>query len=90
MGGRLVLVGIPGDDKMEIKHSTIRRKGLTMRVARRMKHTYPQAIQLAKGGKVDLTGIVSHHFPLAQTAEAFAMNAAYADGTVKVMIAVSK
>ncbi|MEZ4616933.1 MAG: alcohol dehydrogenase catalytic domain-containing protein [Caldilineaceae bacterium] len=90
LGGRLVLVGIPGDDKMEIKHSTIRRKGLTMRVARRMKHTYPRAIQLAKGGKVDLTGIVSHHFPLAQTAEAFAMNAAYADGTVKVMIAVSK
>ena len=55
-----------------------------------MKHTYPRAIQLARGGKIDLTGIVSHHFPLAQAAEAFAMNAAYADEAVKVMIEVSK
>lgn len=90
LGGRLVLVGIPGDDKMEVKHSTIRRKGLTMRVARRMKHTYPRAIQLALSGKVDLNGIVSHHFPLAEAAEVFAMNAAYEDEVVKVIIEVNQ
>jgi L-iditol 2-dehydrogenase len=88
LGGRLVLVGIPGDDKMELKHSTVRRKGLTMRVVRRMKHTYPRAIQLAMAGKIDLHGMISHRFPLAQTAEAFAMNAAYADEVVKVMIEI--
>ena len=79
LGGRLVLVGIPGDDKMEVKHSTIRRKGLTMRVARRMKHTYPRAIHLATAGKIDLNGMISHRFPLHQTPEAYALNAAFED-----------
>ncbi|MBX3010872.1 MAG: alcohol dehydrogenase catalytic domain-containing protein [Caldilineaceae bacterium] len=86
LGGRLVLVGIPGDDRMTVKHSTIRRKGLTMRVARRMKHTYPRAIHLATAGKIDLTGMVSHRFPLAQTPAAYAMNAAYQDQVIKVII----
>jgi L-iditol 2-dehydrogenase len=89
LGGRLVLVGIPGSDKVELKHSTIRRKGLTMRAARRMQHTYPRAIHLAQSGMVDLNGVVSHHFPLEQTPEAFAMNADYRDQVVKVIIDLS-
>ena len=53
-GGRLVLVGIPGDDRLYLSHGTARRKGLTIRMARRMKHTYPRAIALAQTGQVDL------------------------------------
>ena len=90
LGGRLVLVGIPGPDKLEMKHSTARRKGLTIRLSRRMKHVYPRAIKLAESGAIDVTGIVSHHFPLAKTPEAFAMNTVYADGVVKVVIDVSE
>jgi L-iditol 2-dehydrogenase len=86
LGGRLVLVGIPGSDKMEVKHSTIRRKGLTIRASRRMKHTYPRAIHLASQGLVDLTGLISHRFPLAKTPEAYALNADYRDKVVKVII----
>ena len=88
LGGRLVLVGISENDKLELKHSTVRRKGLTIRLARRMKHTYPRAIRLAQSGAVDLTGAISHRFPLEQTPEAFAMNAAYQDGVVKVVIEI--
>ena len=88
MGGRLVLVGIPGSDKMEFKHSTVRRKGLTMRASRRMKHTYPRAIHMATAGMIDLNGIVSHHFPLEKTPEAFALNTAYHDNVVKIIIDV--
>ena len=87
-GGRLVLVGIPGEDTLVIKHSTARRKGLTIRFSRRMKHTYPRTIPLVACGSADLTGIVSHHFPLSQTPEAYAMNAAYRDNVVKVIIDV--
>jgi L-iditol 2-dehydrogenase len=90
LGGRMVLVGIPGPDKMEMKASTARRKGLTIRMSRRMKHVYPRAIKLAASGKVDLNGIVSHRVPLAQAPEAYAMNAAYEDRVVKVMVEVSK
>ena len=86
LGGRVVLVGIPGDDRLAMKHSTARRKGLTIRVSRRMKHIHRRAIDLILGGRVALSPLVSHRFPLAQAAEAFRLNAAYEDGVVKVVI----
>lgn len=88
LGGTVVLVGIPGDDRLSIKHSTARRKGLTILLCRRMKHVYPRAIDLTQRGAVDLKGLVSHRFPLARAAEAFAMNAAFRDGVVKTVIDV--
>jgi len=85
-GGRVVLVGIPADDQCLFKHSTARRKGLTIVFSRRMKHTYPRAIRLATSGQVDLTGLVSHRFPLAKAAAAFTLNAAYQDNVTKIII----
>jgi len=87
LGGRVVLVGIPSDDKIVMKHSVARRKGLTIMMSRRMKHTYPRAIQIATSG-VNLDDLVSHHFPLEQTAQAFAMNADYAEGVHKIVVDV--
>lgn len=86
IGGRVVLVGIPGDDRLMMQHSTARRKGLTIRMARRMKHTYPRAIELATSGKVDLDGLVSHHYPLDETAKAFEANAHYEQGVHKIIV----
>jgi L-iditol 2-dehydrogenase len=88
MGGRLVLVGIPGDDRLALKHSTVRRKGLTIRMSRRMQHTYPRAIRLAESGAVDLHSLISHRFPLERAAEAFALNVAYQDRVVKIVVEV--
>jgi L-iditol 2-dehydrogenase len=85
-GGKLVLVGIPRDDRLNINHSTARRKGLTIFLSRRMKHTYPKAIELVESGKVNVKSIVTHHFPLVQAPEAFGLNADYRDHVVKVMI----
>jgi L-iditol 2-dehydrogenase len=85
-GGKLVLVGIPRDDRLTLNHSTARRKGLTVFLSRRMKHKYPEAIELAKSGRVDVKNIVTHRFPLVQTPEAFALNADYRDHVVKIMI----
>jgi L-iditol 2-dehydrogenase len=51
-----------------------------------MKHTYPRAIRLVQQGQVDLAALVSHRFPLAQAPQAFAVNADYRDGVVKVVI----
>ncbi|MFN8453773.1 MAG: alcohol dehydrogenase catalytic domain-containing protein [Anaerolineae bacterium] len=88
LGGRMVIVGISESDQIALKHSSVRRKGLTIRLARRMQHTYPRAIRLAQSGVVDLAGLISHRFPLEQTPAAFALNAAYQDRVVKVMIDV--
>jgi L-iditol 2-dehydrogenase len=88
LGGRLVIVGISEDDRLIFKHSTVRRKGLTIRMARRMKHTYPRSIRLVESGVVDMKPMISHRFPLERTPEAFALNVAYDDEVVKVVIEV--
>jgi L-iditol 2-dehydrogenase len=85
-GGRVVLVGIPRDDRLTLSHGVARRKGLTIRLCRRMKHAYLRAIRLVACGAVDVAGLVSHRFPLPRTPEAFALNAAYHDGVVKVIV----
>jgi L-iditol 2-dehydrogenase len=85
-GGRVVLVGIPSDNLLTIKHATARRKGLTLQLCRRMKHAYPRAIRLMESGRVNIRGLVSHRFPLRRADEAFALNAAYRDQVVKTII----
>jgi L-iditol 2-dehydrogenase len=69
-----------------MKHSTARRKGLTILLSRRMKHVYPRALRLVGSGAMDLRGLVSHRFPLRRAAEAFGMNAGYEDEVIKVMV----
>lgn len=90
LGGRLVLVGIPGDDRLAMPHSLARRKGLTIMLSRRMKNVYPRAITLAANGQVDLDDMVSHRFGLEGTSDAFGMNLKYADGVHKVVIDVGE
>jgi L-iditol 2-dehydrogenase len=70
-GARIVLAGIPGEDRTSFPASTARRKGLTLVLSRRMKHTYPRAIDLASRGLVDLRSLVTHRFPLAEADAAF-------------------
>jgi L-iditol 2-dehydrogenase len=86
LGGRIVLVGIPREDRLWMRASPARRKGLTIKLSRRMKHAYPRAISLAERQEVDLMALVSHRFPLTEAPEAFAMNADYRDVVVKVVI----
>lgn len=74
-GGKVILAGIPGEDWTTFSASTARRKGLTLKLVRRMKHTYPQAIQLVASGKVDVRSLVSHTFPFEQATQAFSMAA---------------
>ena len=70
-GGKVVLAGIPNDDRTSFSASTARRKGLTIKLVRRMKHTYPRAIELVTKGLVDVRSLVTHRFPLEDAQEAF-------------------
>ena len=70
-GGRVLLAGIPAEDRTSFSASVARRKGLTIKMVRRMKFTYPRAIQLVESGKVDVRSLVSHRFPFEQTQQAF-------------------
>lgn len=83
-GARVVLVGIPADDRTTFTVSVARRRGLTIKLARRMKHTYPRAIQLATSGKIDLRSLVTHRFGLDDFHKAFAV--AQVREAIKVVI----
>jgi L-iditol 2-dehydrogenase len=74
-GGKVILVGIPPDDQTSFTASTARRKGLTLKLVRRMKFSYPRSIRLVENGKVDLRSLVTHVYSLEQAAEAFTVAA---------------
>jgi L-iditol 2-dehydrogenase len=69
-GARVVLVGIPANDRTAFNASTARRKGLTIKMVRRMKHTYPRAISLVEQGLVDVHSLVTQRFPLTEATPA--------------------
>jgi L-iditol 2-dehydrogenase len=70
-GRKVILIGIPDDDQTKFPASVARRKGLTLKLVRRMKHTYPRAIQLVQRGVVDVRSLVTHRFPLSEYKAAF-------------------
>ncbi len=74
-GGRVVLCGIPSVNEIHFRASSARRKGLSIMMVRRMKHTYPRAIKLVEAGQVDVRMVVTHRFPLERATEAFALAA---------------
>ncbi len=86
LGGRIIMVGIPTESKLALPAAPARRKGLTLKFSRRMKNTYSRAIRLVASGRVKVTDLITHRFPLTQADKAFALNSAYEDGVVKVVV----
>jgi len=70
-GGRVVLAGIPDDDRTTFRASAARRKGLTIAMVRRMNEVYPRAIDLAARAVVDLDALVTSRAGLAEVEQAF-------------------
>ncbi|HWG85791.1 MAG TPA: zinc-binding dehydrogenase, partial [Deinococcales bacterium] len=86
IGGKVTLVGIPEGDTFTLNAGNARRKGLTIRMSRRMGRVWERAISLARDGRVDLEPIASHHEPLERAAEALETAARVPDGFVKAVI----
>ncbi len=87
-GGTAVLIGIPPEDRYEFSASFARHRGLTIKLCRRMKHTYPRGISLTSSGKVDPGSLVTHRFPLEKVEDSLKLVDAYADGVVKAVIEI--
>ncbi|WP_412026706.1 zinc-dependent alcohol dehydrogenase [Deinococcus yunweiensis] len=86
IGGKVILVGIPDGDEFTLTGSHVRRKGLTIKLSRRMGTIYPRAIEYVRSGRIDVTAIVTHTLPLAQVRPAFEMLADYGDHAIKVVL----
>ena len=71
-GATVVLVGIPDGDRTSFVASLARRKELTMTVCRRMlPQDLVRAAEMAGSGLPGLDRMVTHRYPLSETAEAF-------------------
>jgi L-iditol 2-dehydrogenase len=85
-GGTVVVTGICGEDRMDFKAGVTRRKGITIKVCRRMKHVYGRTIPLVHRHMVNIDQFVTHTFPLEQGDEAFRVAADYLDEAGKVVL----
>lgn len=88
IGGKLIWAGIPSEDEISFKASTARRKGLTIKFVRRMKHTYPRAIRLVQTGQVEVRPLVTHYLSLSHVGEAMELVSNYQDGVIKAIVQV--
>jgi L-iditol 2-dehydrogenase len=70
-GGKVVLAGIPSNNRTSFTASVARRKGLTIKLVRRMKNSYPRAIELVSKRYIDVRSLVTHRFTLDKFNEAF-------------------
>lgn len=85
-GGKLVLVGIPREDRISLSADKIRRKEITVVNIRRQNGCTPATMDLVASQKVQADFMVTHRFQLDQIQEAFELVASYKDGVVKAMI----
>ncbi len=85
-GGKLMLIGIPREEKLCFCPDLMRRKEISVINVRRQKLCTQKAIDLIAQGKVNLDYMMTHTFDFAQTAEAFELVAGYRDGVIKALI----
>ena len=85
-GGKLMLIGIPREDRVSFKIDYMRRKEITVINVRRQNHCPQKAIDLIASKKVDVDFMVTHEYPFDKSREAFDLVAGYKDGVVKAMI----
>lgn len=85
-GGTVCLIGIPVEDRTEFRASSARRKGLTIKLVRRMKHIYPRAIALVQRGLIELRPLLTHEFSLEEVEKAFQLVEHSRDGVIKAII----
>jgi len=85
-GARLAAIGIDPHDRFGFNHSTARRKGLTVYMIRRSRHTLARAIALTAAGRWRPESLVTHRGGLADVAPLMDKMTGYQDGILKAVI----
>jgi L-iditol 2-dehydrogenase len=88
-GGSVLLIGIPEVDRVSFSIHTLRRQEIRLQNVRRQNQCMAAAIELVSRGAINLDQLVTHHFSLAETKQAFDLVADYRDGVVKAVVHVS-
>ncbi|MFZ1291188.1 MAG: alcohol dehydrogenase catalytic domain-containing protein [Melioribacteraceae bacterium] len=87
-GGLFVIVGIPEVDEIPFPIHELRRKEITILNIRRQSKTTQKAVDLLSSRKINMDKLVTHHFKMEETNEAFELVSNYRDGVMKAMISI--
>ncbi len=87
-GGKLVMIGIPAEDRLSFDFHRMRRKEILFQNVRRQNDGTRQAVELIESGRIDPSFMATHRFPLDRAAEAFDLVSAYRDGVIKAIITI--
>ena len=83
--GRAAMIGMSKEDAIALPLSQLNVNELTVSLVNRYNYTWPLAIQLVSSGRIDVTPLITHHFPLEETADALTLSSRVGD-SVKAVI----
>lgn len=84
-GGRAAMIGMSKEEAIGLPLSQLNVNELSLSLVNRYNHTWPIAIELVSSGRVDVKPLVTHHFTLAETADALTLGSRVGD-SVKAVI----
>jgi L-iditol 2-dehydrogenase len=85
-GGAVVWIGLPAEDSIPIPVPALIDKEIDLRGVFRYANAHPLAIDLMATGAIDTDLLITHHFPLEQSADALELTASHKPGVIKVLI----
>lgn len=85
-GGKLVIIGIPEFERWSFPSDDFRRKEVCVQNVRRQNESTQIALDLISSHLVNVEPMVTHHFQIDQTDEAYDLVAEYRDGVIKAII----
>ena len=83
--GRSAMIGMSKEDAIALPLAQLNVNELSISLVNRYNHTWPLAIELVSSGRVDVKPLVTHHFPLAESADALTLGSRVKD-SVKAVI----
>jgi L-iditol 2-dehydrogenase len=83
--GRASMIGMSKESAIALPLAQLNVNELTVSLVNRYNHTWPLAIELVSSGRVNLKRLVTHHFPLAESAEALTLASRVPD-SIKAVI----
>lgn len=83
--GRAAMIGMSKEEAIGLPLSQLNVNELTVTLVNRYNHTWPLAIQLVSSGRIDVKPLITHHFPLEESADALTLSSRVGD-SVKAVI----
>jgi len=85
-GGFVLIEGIPGETTIPFDIRTARRKELTVQLCRRCPDPPHKALTMIHDKTIDVDSLITHHFPIGESAGAYRLVYDYTEGAVKVIV----